>query len=376
MAKSNPMQGFRKRGDIWHIITDPITGKARSTKCRDEEGALNYRRERERLANAPPEPPSTKATIGEWIGRYWKAQHGLGIAERTLAYREGKLGTLRRVLGDDRRLETITPGFVDSYVEHRRSEGVSDRTTIREIRELIAVLRLAKRADCYAGDLQALMPTLLDSRYRPRQRALSADEVAALLQAMPTNAFRALVAICVALGCRLSEAFRLRPEDIEHQVVIGKHRKKREQTLVWIDGRKTTGANRVVPVLTPFIPLLKLAQSELPLGEMTNLNRTFKLACKRAGIERCSPNDLRRTHATLVGEKGVTNEQIGALLGHRGPSMSQRVYNRAKAIRLAPVLEGILSQSSPIEFPDKLQELATQVPSTPSSIADRGVLLT
>jgi integrase len=275
---------------------------------------------------------------------------------------EGKLGTVRRVLGDERKLSTINPGQVDLYVEQRRSEGVSDNTIRREIREVVNVLKLAKRSDCYKLDLQALMPTTLDAKYRPRERALSVQEVVALLDAMPNRSARAFVAIIVALGCRRSEALRLRPEDIEVQIVKSFDGVEREQMLVWIDGRKTVGANRVVPVLSSFVPLLKSAIDELPIVIIWNPDRMFKLACKRAGIERCSANDLRRTHATLVGEKGVTDEQIAKLLGHTTVTMTKRVYNRAKALRLAPTIERILAQSEPIDFPSAQSRTVVKSP--------------
>jgi integrase len=351
MARSKRTKGFFKSDGFWHLRTDPVTKRKLTTKCRDIESALEFRKERERIANAPPELPSEKATLGEWIAKYWRLKQQSNVALATISCLEGKLGTVLRILGEARRLATITPGTIDWYVEQRRAEGVSDNTIRREIREIVNVLKLAKRADCYPLDLQALMPMTLDAKYRPRERSLTVDEVSALLDSMPTPRARAFVALIVALGCRRSEVLRLRREDIEMQVVKDADGTEKEQLLVWIDGRKTEGANRVVPVLSAFVPLLKSALDELPVVVIWNPDRMFKLACKRAGIERCSANDLRRTHATLVGEKGVTDEQIAKLLGHTTVTMAKRVYNRTKALKLAPTIEGILAQSDPIEFP-------------------------
>ncbi|HEY5957407.1 MAG TPA: tyrosine-type recombinase/integrase, partial [Polyangiaceae bacterium] len=251
---------------------------------------------------------------------------------------------------------------------------VSDYTIARELRELMRVLRLAKRSECFEGDLQALMPTDLDSRYKPRERALTEAEVTELLVQMPTSAWRALVCLFVALGCRLSEALRLRPEDIETVVEVAKDEQGSpirdeqgnavsiEKLLVWIDGKKTVGACRVVPVLSCYGSLLKLALPELPIGPISNFSRTFTIACKRARIERCSPNDLRRTHATLAGSRGIPDEVIAKLLGHQTVSMSRRVYNRAKAIQLAPVAERFLANADPIELPTTLPPIERKTP--------------
>ncbi|HEY5958634.1 MAG TPA: hypothetical protein VIV60_18870, partial [Polyangiaceae bacterium] len=121
MAKSKKEKGlFLKRG-VYYLRTDPITRRRLSTKCRDFEAAQAFRIARERLANAPPPTPASGATLGEWIGRYWESKLTGTSSKATLGFIESKLGQLRRVLGDDRLLTTITPGLFDSYLTTRRS---------------------------------------------------------------------------------------------------------------------------------------------------------------------------------------------------------------------------------------------------------------
>lgn len=369
MAKQKE-KGLFKRGDIWQLSTDPLTGRQITTKCHDLEAAIAFRDERERLANAPPESPAQCAELGEWLAKYFAVRQN-GRSEATIRYIESKLGQIRRLLGDGRRLQTIGPGLFDWYVAQRRAERgknqagqeqrVSDATINRELRELVGLLRLAKRAGCYEGDLQALMPTDLDPRYEPGERALTEDEIVPFLEALPTATWRAYAAICIGLGCRQSEACRLRPEDVEIRTAM-KDGEEVEDILVWIDGRKTVGSNRVIPVLSSFVPLLKLAMPELPIGPLSNFDRTFKIACKKAGIAPCSSNDLRRTNATLAGSRGLPDALIARLLGHETASMSRRVYNRAQAIQLKPLAEKILSQAEPIKLPSKLRPISVKAP--------------
>ena len=47
MAKTR--DGLYKRGPIWWVSTDPVTGKPQSTGCRDKKAARLWRRNRERL---------------------------------------------------------------------------------------------------------------------------------------------------------------------------------------------------------------------------------------------------------------------------------------------------------------------------------------
>ena len=65
-------------------------------------------------------------------------------------------------------------------------------------------------------------------------------------------------------------------------------------------------------------------------------------ACARAGIERCSPNDLRRTCATWLRAAGVAPDLIAPVMGHADTRMVERVYGRlspqALATRLAAAL--------------------------------------
>ena len=64
----------------------------------------------------------------------------------------------------------------------------------------------------------------------------------------------------------------------------------------------------------------------------------LRLACKRAGIERVSPNDLRRTHASLLRQAGIALEDIAPILGHASTEMLQRVYGRTNIDALGKAL--------------------------------------
>lgn len=69
-------------------------------------------------------------------------------------------------------------------------------------------------------------------------------------------------------------------------------------------------------------------------------------ACARAGIEPCSPNDLRRTTATWMRQGGVAPDVIGALLGHADGRMVERVYGRMTTGALAERIRSALDCSA------------------------------
>ena len=60
----------------------------------------------------------------------------------------------------------------------------------------------------------------------------------------------------------------------------------------------------------------------------TKFGQTLERACARAGIPRCTPNDLRRTYSTWLRSDGVPNELSAPTMGHKDTRMLDRVYAR------------------------------------------------
>jgi integrase len=255
-----------------------------------------------------------------------------------------KLGHWIRLVGAETPLATLTPAAFDAYVAQRRDEGVSDHTVSKEVTHLLSVLRLAKRGGCYPVDIETLRPPDLHAGYVPRKRALTRPELAALLTELPPHR-GALVAVCVALGCRLGEARRLLPTDIEAERVL-------------IRGTKTKSSQRWVPILSFYRPLLEQAQPWLPVEPWGKVWRDMAAACRRAGIDKVTSNDLRRTHSTLLIEAGVDRDVVRRLLGHTTTTMVDRVYGQPTTEALAQLAERKLELALPLlgEYKDDTQQ--------------------
>ncbi|NJO81797.1 MAG: tyrosine-type recombinase/integrase [Blastochloris sp.] len=73
-------------------------------------------------------------------------------------------------------------------------------------------------------------------------------------------------------------------------------------------------------------------------GEPRNLNRTFDVARTRAKLTDVRLHDLRHTFATLLGELGVAEGVIGALLGHVPSNITQH-YARATLSAMREAVE-------------------------------------
>jgi integrase len=346
MAKKK-RDGFYKRGKYWWCSNDPVTHKPESTKCTSIEARNAWFRERELMAHDPNYAASKSATLGHWIEKTKALRAPKSSA--TKRHDDSKYKAILGVLPPDTKLWSITAGTFDEYVIARRGQfnaqkkrAPGDYTIRRELNKLLHVLTVAKRRGCYAGDLDALMPENLEGHYTPRERALTDREFTEFMRCLPTGRWRAFAGVCVAVGCRKAEACKLTRKDVNFEL-----------GLIYLPGTKTERSNRELPIVSLFRPLLEQVVEHLPIGPISNVDRTFKLACKRAGIDRCSPNDLRRTHSTWLGERGLHDDTIARLLGHTTVTLTKRTYNRARALELAPLAEAQLLNAAPIEFTDK-----------------------
>jgi integrase len=312
--------GLFKRGGIWHLRTDPVTGKQRSTGCRDLDAARLLRAARERAAADPAYAAESAALLTRECARFLKARGDLGKAT---SFYEQKLGHWCRILGPCH-LRTVGPEAFDQFVAKRRVEGASDHTISKEVRCMLTVLRHSKRSGLYSGDLTVLRPMGLTSGYVPRTRALSPTELVSLLAALPAERW-AFVALIVGLGMRRGEALALRPEHVDL-----------ERGVVLVPGTKTAGARREVPILGPFRGIVTKGAASLPLTPWNNYLRDLRAACKRAEIGVVTANDLRRTHATLLRQAGVDRDVVRRLLGHSaGSVMLETVYDQPTPNELA-----------------------------------------
>ena len=245
-------------------------------------------------------------------------------------YYRKTLGPWVRIIGNDVTLAQVNAEMVDYYVETRRGEGVTDHTISKEWTAVKQALQLAKRGGAFPGDVDSLRPPDLHQSYTPRSRALKPHELTALLTELEGDR-AAFVVLCATLGLRKGEAEGLLPSDID--LAAG---------LVHVRGTKTEGSDRVVAIIPQWRELTERALAMVPIRPWHTgaCVRDMAAACRRAKIDRCTPNDLRRTFATLLVSGGVSLDTTRRLLGHSSTAMVERVYGRPD-----PVAVGVLAAS-------------------------------
>lgn len=198
---------------------------------------------------------------------------------------------------------------------------------------------------------------------RAPMRGLSVEEARTLLAAVGevrnTTAFELLL----GLGLRRGEVLGLRWEDLDWKAktITITQQVQRIGAKVVIGTPKTEGSGRTLPLTAKMLALLE-AKREAQEAEREergeewqehglifasevgtptsprNFFRTFMNARRRAKLPGVRLHDLRHTFATLLGELGVAERVIGALLGHVPSTVTQH-YARATLLAMREAVE-------------------------------------
>jgi integrase len=306
------MQRLFKRGRLWYgWFYEQGRRVVRTTKCRDRSAAELVARQWERDAADPDHAAARTATLTGALQLLLSRDEEEVRAGRrspdTTAFHRSKAGHLVRVfeVGKDGAqvpfpLAALRANDVDRYISVRRGEQVADTTIAKELVVLRKSLRLAIRAGAWRGRVEEVIPVAFSPGYEPRKRALPAGELAKLLgELLPDRAAR--VAFIVATSACWRETELARREDVGEGLVT-----------VLLRGTKRKTRFRTVPIVSPAQRSLlahALEHAGGPEGALftawRNVRRDLAEGCERAGIERCSPNDLRRTFASWQVEAGV-----------------------------------------------------------------------
>src|SRR6266542_4477122 len=122
-------------------------------------------------------------------------------------------------------------------------------------------------------------------------------------------------------------------------------RRGRGPHTVLLRGTKRKTRFRTVPIVSPAQQSLLAYALEHAKGAddalfqpWGNVHRDLADACEEAKIERCSPNDLRRTFASWQVEAGVPLFPIAQPMGHKDTRMLERVYGRQTPEQLAALM--------------------------------------
>lgn len=225
-------------------------------------------------------------------------------------------------------------------------------TPIQANRVLFLLSTMLNLAEEWGLRPAGLNPCRRVERYaeRKRQRFLSDDELArlgaALAEAERDNLEDPLAVAAVRLlvftGCRRSEVLSLRWEHVDF-----------ERACLNLPSTKTGPATLILgpPALEVLRALPRSSEWVFPgrgTGPLYDLKGPWRRLRTRAGLASVRLHDLRHTHASVGVGVGLSLPLIGALLGHRQASTTQRYAHlaadpvRVAAERVASHLEANL----------------------------------
>jgi site-specific recombinase XerD len=175
-------------------------------------------------------------------------------------------------------------------------------------------------------------------------------EVSALLKATTLPRHYALIMLMYSSGLRVSEAVRLRADDLvpDRGVIIVRGGKGRKDRIAPLSKAMLAAVRRF---RAPDEPSPFLFPGDSPDRHLTSRSaqKILAKACERAGIQRrITPHALRHSFATHLHEDGTDIRNIQVLLGHAS-SRTTDVYTHVSTRDLARIqspLDRLLAETN------------------------------
>lgn len=287
----------------------------------------------EKLARLDP----SRLTLGRFIPQYLSERKG-HIKPKSLARYDVSLRMLKAGLGENCLLRSITTRKLQQWSGQRLVAGVSRAGVNADLRHIRGALNWSAEV----GMLKVAPKVKLLKEAQSLPRHLTADQVAALLEAEDNSDRRRLWVFLLWTGMRRSEALGMR---WDHLVWDPK-----PAALVTGKGDK----QRMVPLLPSAVASLASLEPELAAGPICpwprrevgsvwimpihpsgsiepvlavpkpdTVTRWFKAAARGAGLD-CRLHDLRHTAITWMVSRGVMLRAAQEIAGHAHYSTTER----------------------------------------------------
>lgn len=355
---------------IWCRVPGPKGMERRTTECTDELAARAKADEFERRFADPSYRAAAEATLERGISALLQdlQRRNKSVATRKKAVQ--KCGHFLRLWPGCtmRDLEERGPEMVLRYIDQRLTEGVVRFTIKMELQHLGMVLKIARYLGTFYREPAELFPPFFTGGHKPRKAKLTQEQVLLLLAQLP-HVRKRHVCWILATGARDHEAAVACREDVHDYHVH-----------LW--GTKTEASDDDVPITELSHPWLVIALDGAPehgrLHEpWGNIRRDLATACRKAGVPRVTPNDLRRTFASWHRDAGVPAELVSKLLRHTTDKLAQTTYAPLSASATGSLIWAHLRGRTrvPTVYPDPTAMVSVGVQLDPHSVEESSRLL-
>lgn len=267
----------------------------------------------------------TKATVAELLDKTLDAE-----AKERYAY---SISVLRYRIGA-RKATDLSASDVARMIRDLKSEGKKTWTVKKILTPLRGVYRVAVRDGLVATNpCDKLLPSEKPKGDQREMRCLEPPEIKKLLantmgkdNRQENHRWKALFALLIFTGLRISEAQRLRWEDVlDNRVVVRQ-------------SKTEAGVREVmlIPAARSLLAAWKLKQApgvHFVFGTRENGScdrrealRALKATCQRAEIPTYTLHELRHTFASILIAQGENVVLVSRQMGHADPAITLKTY--------------------------------------------------
>jgi integrase len=344
-----------RKSKSWVVDYTDANGRRRrlAAATKEEAQALLVEKTRE-AREAGPTAQDPELTIAAYVERTWLPMIEASLAHATVkVYRYALDAHILPAFGN-LKVRALSRVHVKWFLDDKRQKGVLAKSTIRLIKATLSSL-LAEAVD---DGIAISNPTFAIRRGHGRkkpdsasqtevdpERVLNEAQVAALLDAAPSQDARVLLTLLVRAGLRPGEAIALKWTDLnftEREILVERG---------FYDGKlgsTKTGRRRYVDMSQQLAAALsglyRQREREKLEGKWTEIpdwifcqhhgeplrqeqiRDRFERALRRAGLSGHVPYDLRHTFASTLLAKGAPLTYVAKQMGHKKPTITLQYY--------------------------------------------------
>ena len=234
-----------------------------------------------------------------------------------------------------KQLNNITASDIDIYKQRRLRDGIKLNTIVRDLVVIRHLFNYAYNRRKFFGRnpvSEAGLPQIADKK----ERVLTPVEQDELL-GRSTGPLVGIIMLALNTGMRRGEILGLKWKwvDLKERFInLPSNNKKKKKS-------RRVPINQIVKKILLEMKLQSAGQelvfqvSTTEYGGRTWLQRAFKEACGKAGIEGIRFHDLRHTAATRLVEAGIPLHAVAELLGHSSIRMTERYSHPRESVKKA-----------------------------------------
>jgi integrase len=268
-------------------------------------------------------------------------------------------------------LRDLAPQHVQRFINEKTQAGLKPKS-VKALRDTLrAALNQALSWDEVPRNVAERVT--LPRMDRVVKRVWSVAEAESFLTVASGHRLEGIFRLALCFGVRQGEILALRWRDVDFEarwVAINGTQQRVDGELISVDP-KTPSSFRRVPFALGLGELLaarRRAQDDerawsagdweetgivFTSGrgtrlDVSNLARIYRGLVKRAGVEYIPFHRLRSTAASLLKERGLTDEEIAVLLGHSSAATTREFYLQPTPDSVARLVRGLESVFSPV----------------------------